>query len=120
MNPDTYPILRRHSRHNRIRATEAEAALWAQLRNGQLGCKFRRQYIIGDYITDFICLAKHLIIEVDGGYHLSDEQQQEDAIRSQFLSRMGFRIIRFTNQEVMFDTDSVLHKIKQELTTINQ
>ncbi len=59
--------------------------------------------------------TKHLIIEVDGGYHYTEEQQNEDAIRSQYLTQIGFRILRFTNQEVTMKTDSVIEKIKQAL-----
>ncbi|MCQ2344416.1 MAG: endonuclease domain-containing protein, partial [Paludibacteraceae bacterium] len=111
--PDTYPIMLSNSRRNRKDMTDAETALWSIIRNKQLGYKFRRQYIIGDYITDFACIEKHLILEVDGGYHFTDEQRKEDEIRTQFISRMGFRVLRFANGEVIADTESVRNKIKQ-------
>lgn len=112
VNPDTYPIMMNHSRSNRTAMTDAEKALWSIIRNKQLGFKFRRQYIIGDYIADFACIEKHLILEVDGGYHFTDEQKKEDEIRTQFLERMGFQVLRFTNGEVIADTDAVAIKIK--------
>lgn len=115
--PDTYPIMLSNSRRNRKDMTDAETALWSIIRNKQLGYKFRRQYIIGDYITDFACIEKHLILEVDGGYHFTDEQRKEDEIRTQFISRMGFRVLRFANGEVIADTESVKNKIKQILLT---
>lgn len=114
--PD-YPLLRQNARENRIDMTDAEKAIWSQLRNQKLGVRFRRQHIIGDYIVDFICLEKHLIIEVDGRYHFTEEQKKEDEIRTQYLSKFGFRILRFTNAEVVADTENVVHKIKIQLET---
>ncbi len=72
--------------------------------------------IIGDYIADFACLAQKLIIEVDGGYHSTESQMQEDELRTQVLNRLGFRVIRFTNEEVMYDTETVLDKIRAIIT----
>lgn len=110
-----YPLLLENARKNRIDMTDGEEAMWSQLRNNQLGVRFRRQHIIGDYIVDFVCLKKHLIIEIDGEYHYSEEQQHEDEIRTQYLSGIGFRVIRFSNAEVIGNIESVVHRIKQEL-----
>ena len=95
--------------------TEAENALWSMIRGNALGQKFRRQYIIGDFIVDFICLDKKLIIEVDGGYHSEPRQIEDDALRQQWLEKRGFRVIRFTNEEVEFDSDNVCKQIKRHL-----
>ena len=66
--PDTYNIVKEYARENRKYQTTSEAILWETIRKNQLGVKFRRQHIIGDYIADFICLEKRLIIEIDGNY----------------------------------------------------
>ena len=95
--------------------TEAEAALWELLRDKKLGDKFRRQHLIDDFIVDFVCLSKNLVIEVDGGYHNDLTQKEYDEQRTLFLNEKGFRVIRFTNEEVLGNTEAVLKEIKQEL-----
>ena len=80
-----------------------------------MGEHFRRQHVILDYIPDFVCLSKQLIIEIDGGYHLEGEQPQRDEERTEELMRQGFRVLRFTNDEVIGDIDSVLDKISKEI-----
>ena len=71
--------------------------------------------IIGDYIVDFLFRRSRLIVEIDGGYHFTDEQQLYDTIRQEWLENQGFKVIRFTNQEVLFNPDYVITKIKQTL-----
>jgi len=66
---------------------------------------------IGDFIVDFICLDKKLIIEVDGGYHSEPRQIEDDALRQQWLEKRVFRVIRFTNEELEFDSDNVCKRI---------
>ena len=95
--------------------TDAEAALWELLRDKKLGDKFRRQHLIDDFIVDFVCLSKNLVIEVDGGYHNDLTQKEYDQQRTLYLNEKGFRVIRFTNEEVLGNTEAVLTKIKQEL-----
>ena len=95
--------------------TDAEAALWELLRDKKLGDKFRRQHLIDDFIVDFVCLSKNLVIEVDGGYHNDLTQKEYDEQRTLFLNEKGFRVIRFTNEEVLGNTEAVLKEIKQEL-----
>lgn len=112
---DRYELLKDFARKNRNNPTEAERCLWQQLRTNGLGVRFRRQHIIGDYIGDFVCVEKKLIIEVDGPYHFTEEQTQEDEIRSRNLQSMGYRIVRFTNDEIFGNIDSVINKIKQTL-----
>ena len=116
-SPDRYGILKEFAKENRQYPTEAERALWEMLKEDNLGVSFRRQHIIGDYIVDFVCLSRKLIVEVDGAYHAELQQQQEDAGRTQSLEKMGFRVIRFTNEEVIADTKNVLEKIQSELGT---
>ena len=102
-----------NARKNRKGHTEAEAKLWDQLRDSKLGCKFRRQHPVENFITDFACLQKGIIVEVDGGYHDNEEQQKYDAERNAALERKGFTILRFTNEEIMQNVYSVRDKIKE-------
>ncbi|MBO4613274.1 MAG: DUF559 domain-containing protein [Bacteroidaceae bacterium] len=114
-SPDRYALLKERAEKNRQFPTEAEAHLWYHIRNSQLGVKFNRQHIIGDYIADFVCLEKHLIIEVDGKYHYEEEQIESDFDRSIALSQMGFHVIRFDNNAILHDIENVLNKIYNEL-----
>jgi very-short-patch-repair endonuclease len=104
------------ARHLRKNMTDAEQALWQQLRFRQvLGYKFRRQHPIGPYICDFVCLEKMLVIEVDGGQHL--ERKQYDNQRDNFLELYGFIVLRFWNHEVLLQRDSVLEAIYRYLAS---
>jgi very-short-patch-repair endonuclease len=90
--------------------TEAELKLWSILRNRALvGVKFRRQVPIGNYIADFCCLDRRLIVELDGGQHA--EQEAADALRSRFLSGKGFRVLRFWNDQVLSGSEFVVAEI---------
>ena len=99
--------------------TQTEELLWERLRAGKiLGYRFRRQHAIGRYIVDFYCARARLIVEVDGPIH--DARQEEDAIRDAFLKNRGFRVLRFTNDEVNGNMDCVLQRIKEALTVANE
>ena len=90
--------------------TDAEWLLWRHLRNRELGgWKFRRQYPVGPFIVDFICLEKNLVIEVDGGQHAENEEL--DLQRSAYLNKMGYQVLRFWNNEVLQETEAVLEAI---------
>jgi len=105
---------KKFARELRKRQTDAERLLWSRLRNRQLaGCKFRRQQLIGDYIVDFICLEPKLVVELDGGQH--SEQVEYDSKRSNFLNRFGFKVLRFWNNDVLNEVESVLECILLEL-----
>lgn len=114
-SPNRHQLLKELPHKHKQYPTEAEKHLWHFIRNGQLGVKFNRQHIIGDYIVDFVCLDKQLIIEVDGDYHNIEEQRENDIDRTIALSRLGFHVIRFDNNEVLNDIDNVLDKIINEL-----
>jgi len=111
-NVVNYEILKKHAHDMRKFSTEAETALWEMLRAKKIGDKFRRQHIIGDVIVDFVCLKEKIVIEVDGGYHNDPEIQEADEIRTEYLESHGYRVLRFTNEEVLFDTDNVLKRIQ--------
>ena len=94
----------------RKRMTDAERLLWRHLRNRELGgWKFRRQYPVGPFIVDFICVEKNVVIEVDGGQHAENEEL--DTQRSAYLNKMGYRVLRFWNNEVLQETEAVLEAI---------
>jgi len=106
-------LLLERAKEMRANPTKAEAALWSQLRNKNLVAKFRQQHLILDYIVDFVCLRKKLIIEVDGKIH--DAQVEEDAIRTEALENDGYKVIRFKNEEVLGGIEIVLNQIEKEL-----
>lgn len=94
--------------------TDAERLLWQALRGRQIsGYKFRRQHPFGDFILDFVCLEKMLVIEIDGGQHL-DHQALDDA-RTEKLVNAGFSVLRFWNHEVLSEKEAVKERIWMEL-----
>jgi very-short-patch-repair endonuclease len=100
----------------RNQPTGAEKELWRFLRAGQTGGhKFRRQVALGAYIVDFICLAKRLVVEIDGPQHLEDAAAEYDARRTAWLLERGYRVIRFRNHEVDEDMRLVVDKIRETL-----
>ena len=111
--PDRYGILKAYARENRRNATLAENVLWNELRNNNMGVEFLRQHIIGDYIVDFVSREEGLVIEVDGGYHSEPRQQEDDKVREEVLEKMGYHIIRFTNEEVLNDIEKVTDQIER-------
>ena len=111
-DPMTYSLLKTFVAEHRNNPTEAEKVLWEIVRGRKMGgFKFRRQHIINNYIADFVSLREKLIIEVDGLYHQLPENIKTDAERTEDLNKMGFEVIRFTNEEVLHDTDNVINKI---------
>jgi very-short-patch-repair endonuclease len=89
--------------------TDAERKLWLRLQGAQLGVKFRRQHPFENYILDFVCLEKMIVVEVDGSQHV--EQQTYDATRSNMLIDAGFQVLRFWNNDVLNQTDEVVQSI---------
>ena len=105
---------RRKLRHNQ---TDAEKALWAQVRNKQFfGLKFFRQYSMGAYILDFYCPEKKLAVELDGGQHNLPEGREYDAERTAYLNSHGIEVVRFWNSEVLCEMEGVLESLTQRLT----
>ena len=80
-----------------------------------LGETCRRQYVLGGYIVDFFFRKSRLIVEIDGDYHLDPKQQQEDAIRQSWLEHQNYRVIRFSNEQILCDADYVIRTVKQHL-----
>ncbi len=111
-DPTLYNILKENAEHNRKNPTEAESILWKLLNGNGLDMHFRRQHIIQDFIVDFFCADKGLSIELDGGYHNTEEQRLKDEHRTHELQRLGVTELRFTNEELLHQTEKVLSKIK--------
>lgn len=114
-NPILYPILKEHALYMRNNPTEAEALMWEHLNHSQLGKPFRRQHIIGDYIVDFVCLPSKLVVEIDGGYHDDIRQKYHDELRTEDLERMGFKVVRFSNEEVYYKLDYIIEYLKEQI-----
>jgi len=101
---------RKHLRNN---PTQAEAFLWGYLKNNQFeGRKFRRQSSIKSFIVDFYCPEEKLVIELDGDFHFDENAMKKDENRSKILEIEGLKVIRFENQEVLFNLEKVLKEIK--------
>ena len=119
-DPTLYDILKQFAKENRQKETLAETILWKFLRGRQLGVNFRRQHIIGDYIADFVCLPQKLIIELDGGYHQLSSQQLSDEERTVWLNNKGFKVLRFSNEEVIGNIEGTLEAIKENINERKQ
>ena len=108
-NKDFYPPIKSIRDDLKREMTDAEKILWGHLKNKKLGVKFRRQHIVDCYIPDFVSLSINLIIEVDGKIHL--KQKNRDIERTKHLERLGYVVLRFTNEEIEENLDKVLQII---------
>jgi very-short-patch-repair endonuclease len=102
----------------RNKQTPAEKKLWDFLNKNKLGVKFRRQHPIATYIVDFYCHKLKLVIEVDGAYHLDEEQNSQDDVRTKELNQLGIVVIRFTNEEVLGDIGKVVKSINEQINRL--
>lgn len=96
-------------------ATPQEIILWARLRKSQAGAKFRRQESIGHYVVDFYCPSKKIIIEIDGCQHKDEKQKNYDKERTAYLKRLGFKVLRFWNNDINKNISGVMMKIAEFL-----
>ena len=104
------------ARELRLKQTPAERLLWELLRNRQpLGFKFRRQHQFGDYIADFYCHDAQLVVECDGAAHGSNEAWQHDQQRDVYMVAQGLRVLRFSNEQILENTETVLREIASYL-----
>jgi very-short-patch-repair endonuclease len=115
-NPAHYKFIKEMRDVLKDNPTEAEKVIWEYLRNKKTGHKIRRQHIIDDFITDFVCLRKKVVIEIDGKIHL--KQKEYDALRTAMLNESGYEVVRFRNEEVFANPQSVADKIKGLLDNI--
>ena len=112
-NPKIYKRLKDYAKEMRTDPTTAERVLWRALRGNKTGAHFRRQHVLGNFIVDFVSLDHRLVIEVDGEIH--DHQKVEDDLRTQWLNQTTFHVLRFRNEEVLRQLDSVVQRIKEAI-----
>jgi very-short-patch-repair endonuclease len=93
--------------------TEAEKKIWYRVRDKRLRVKFRRQQPIGNYVADFVCFEKKLVIEIDGGEHF---ERNRDKIRDKWFQEQGYKVLRFWNNDVLRNTDGVIQVIIKEIS----
>ena len=104
------------SRNLRKNQTDAEKKLWTILRNRQInGVKFRRQFPVGRYILDFYCPDYRLAIEADGGQHYENKVKDQDDLRTRELNNLGIEMIRFTDREILTNSDGVVEAIQNAI-----
>jgi 5-methyltetrahydrofolate--homocysteine methyltransferase len=116
-DPKIYELIKEFVKQSRANPTIAEGKLWDLLRDRKLeNYKFRRQHIVGKYIADFICIPQKLIIEIDGLIHQLPENKESDKIRTRWLEEVGFKVIRFTNEQVLNGPELVLDEILKALS----
>jgi len=114
-DPILYASLKEYARINRHNQTEAESILWNIVKAKGLGITILRQYIIDQYIVDFVCRDSKLVIEVDGGYHSEPQQAEDDEIRTKRLQSLGYRVIRFSNDDIFLHIEDVIKTIKYNI-----
>jgi len=108
--------LKQPSRELRKNLTKEESRLWSKLREKQLNnLLFYRQKPLGGYIVDFYCPKAKLVIELDGSQHFTSDVKEYDKVRDLFLADMGLTVLRFTNNSVLNDVESVIEEIKHHL-----
>ena len=106
------PQLKTRARSLRSNLTDAKRRLWRRLRRKQIsGIQFYRQKPIGNYIVDFYAPVIRLVVEVDGSHHLDTRQTRYDAQRSEYLKRLGLKVLRFDDQQVLTQTEAVVEAI---------
>jgi very-short-patch-repair endonuclease len=110
-----HPTIRQFARELRRPQTPAEATLWQHLRNRNLQFKFRRQHPIDFFIIDFYCADAKLLIEIDGESHFQPTQMEYDQTRTEYLEALGYKLIRFTNDDVRYNLQVVLSRIIEEV-----
>src|SRR5260370_36301992 len=109
-------VLKRLAREQRANNVQSEAIVWRAVRDRRCeGAKFRRQAPIGNFIADFLCIERKLIVEIDGPTHDSVEQQAADRVREHWLKEKGFTILRLPNELVVGSTELAVASIRAAL-----
>lgn len=114
-DPCAYELLKEYAKANRKNMTEAECVFWSLVKGRSFGQRCLRQHIIGQYIVDFLFPKSKLIVEIDGDYHKTDEQQKLDQERTVWLETQGYKVVRFSNEQVLFDTNKIIEQLKVSL-----
>lgn len=106
------------ARYLRKAGTNAEKILWEEIRNNNIGIKFRRQHPVGNFVVDFYAPKYKLAIELDGSVHKSNDAKEYDAMRTKVLVGMGIILMRFWNSEIEYHLPDVLIKIKEKILNL--
>ena len=109
------PLIFKRAESLRDRMTNAENILWEELRLNKLNAKFRRQHPLSQFIVDFYCHKYKLVIELDGGIHLRKDVREYDKAREEEIIRLGLKVIRFKNSEVLNSIDFVVCRIREAM-----
>ena len=112
------PIIFANARKLRDEPTGSEVIFWSLLKQHFSNYRFKRQHPVSQYIADFYCHKLKLVIEIDGGIHLSNEAKNNDKIRDEFMQSLDLKIIRFTNDEVSKNWEVVVEKLKNFIEKI--
>jgi very-short-patch-repair endonuclease len=113
------PFYVERARELRRDMNEAEKRIWYRVRANRLGGhRFRRQYPMGQYIVDFVCLRSRLVVEIDGETHGDDRAERNDARRAAWIEARGFRVMRLWNDYVLNHTDEAVESILDVLTEL--
>jgi very-short-patch-repair endonuclease len=108
--------LKPFARDLRSNMTDAEQLIWSKIRRKQIGdLQFYRQKNIGDFIVDFYCPKGKLIVEIDGGQHYKDDGRKKDQTRDNYLQKLGFAVLRFSDIDVLKNIDGVVERIYEHL-----
>jgi very-short-patch-repair endonuclease len=109
-------LTRKRARQLRTTQTDAERLLWFHLRDRRfLGWRFRRQHPIASFYADFASIELGLVIELDGGQHCTDQCMRYDAVRTDILAARGYRVVRYSDRDVLTRTEVVLEALRQEI-----
>jgi len=100
--------------------TKSEVIMWNALKGKQIGYKFRRQYSIGKFIVDFFCAELNLILEIDGTIHGEGDNPDKDKSRESYFKKFGFRIKRYSNEQVLKYTDTIYVDLKEYCDKISK
>ena len=117
-----HPIILAHAREMRHPQTSAETIVWKVLRNKSTGYKFRRQHPIDMFIIDFYCAEAKLLIEIDGDSHFIPKQEEYDKARTEYLEDLGYKLIRFTNNDVRYNihviADQIMRTVENRISEL--
>ena len=113
--PEVSTEMRLRAQELRREATNVERKLWKNIRARQLGVFFHRQRVVGPYICDFVSLEGNLIVEADGSQHFLETGKVRDKMRNEYLKSLGFKVLRFSNRDVMNNIEGVLEVIVEHL-----
>ncbi|MDF9798633.1 very-short-patch-repair endonuclease [Catalinimonas alkaloidigena] len=114
------PELFARARRLRATCTPAETEMWKYLRESQLGLKFRRRHPIANYIADFYCHQAKIVVEIDGSIHKLQHIKEYDEGRTYVMEQLGIEVLRFSNEEVFSDIETIVEKIRNVISNIKQ